>query len=93
MVYLLTSVLTKPDGRTCFNPTTDTEVFGTYFAALRWLVRERRSLRRVTCDVWSETPTYRSKFGRETLFCLCYTFSKGSVTRLTISRITTTGVH
>jgi len=93
MIYLVTSVLTKPDGRTCFNPTTDTEVFNTYFAALRWMVRERQLYRSCDYQVWSETPTYRSNFGRETMFCLCYMLPTNSVTRLTISRINTNGYH
>lgn len=93
MVYLLTSVMTNSEYHTCFNPTTDTEVFGTYFAALRWLVRERRQCRSVGYRVWSETPAYRNDFGRETMYCLCYMSPTYSVYRLTISRITTTGIH
>lgn len=93
MMYLITSVLTKTDGRSCFNPTTDTEIFNTYFAALRWLVRERQQCRSVGYRVWSETPTYRSNFGRETMFCLCYMSPTDSMTRLTISRINTNGYH
>lgn len=93
MVYLLTSVMTTVFHKTHFNPTTDTEVFDTYISALRWLVLERRQCVSAGYQVWSETPTYRSNFGRETLFCLCYQSESGSVTRLTISRINTNGYH
>lgn len=93
MVYLLTTFFTKPDGKSCFNPTTDTEVFNTYFAALRWLIRERRAIRCKGYHMWTDTPIKRSQYGRETLFCLCYKLPYGSVTRLTISRININGYH
>lgn len=93
MIYLVTSTLTKQNGRVCFNPVTDTEIFPTYISALRWLAKERQNCVRLGWRVWSETPTYRSNFGRETMFCLCYMSPTDSVTRLTISRINTNGFH
>lgn len=93
MVYLITSILTKPDGHVCFDPVTDTEIFHSYISALRWLVGERRNCVRMGWRVWSEVPTYRCSFGRETMFHLCYQSPFGAIYRLQISRINTEGWH
>ena len=93
MVYLVTSILTKPNGKVCFDPATDTEIFSTYISALRWLVEERKTSVWLGCRVWCEVPTYRSSYGRETMFCLCYQTSYGYTYRLQISRINTDGWH
>ena len=93
MVYLITSILTKPDGHVCFDPVTDTEVFPSYISALRWLVSERKSVVRLGWKVWTIIPNYRNSLGRETMFHLCYQSPFGAIYRLQVSRISTDGWH
>lgn len=93
MVYLITSTLTKPNGRVCFNPVTDTEIFPTYISALRWLVNERRNSVRLGWRVWTYVPPYRCAEGREAMILLCYQNPFGAIYHVQISRINTDGWH
>lgn len=93
MVYLISSILTCPDGQICFNPVTDTEVFPSYISALRWLVSERKSVVRLGWKVWTIKPNYRNSLGRESMITLCYQSQFGAKYRVQISRINTDGWH
>ena len=93
MVYLITSILTTPDGQICFNPVTDTEIFPSYISALRWLVSERKSVVRLGWKVWTIIPNYRNSLGREVMISLGYQSPFGARYRLQISRINTNGWH
>lgn len=93
MVYLISSILTCPDGRICFNPVTDTEVFPSYISALRWLVSERKCVVRLGWKVWTIKPNYRNSLGRESMITLCYQSQFGAKYRVQISRINTDGWH
>ena len=93
MVYLITSILTKPGGKVCFNPVTDTEIFPSYISALRWLVDERKSCVRLGYKVWTYVPSYRCSFGREDMISLYYLTPFGATYQIQISRINTDGWH
>jgi len=93
MIYLVTSTLTKPNGRVCFNPVTDTEVFTSYISALRWLALERRNYVRLGWGVWTHMPPKRNDSGREAMILLCALNPSGGVYDIQISRINTNGFH
>ena len=93
MVYLITSILTEPDGHVCFNPVTDTEIFPSYISALRWLVSERKSVVRLGWKVWTYVPSYRCSLGREFMISLGYQNPFGGIYQIQISRINTDGWH
>lgn len=93
MIYLVTSTLTKQNGRVCFNPVTDTEIFPSYVSALRWLAIERRNIVRLGWRVWTYIPPQRNDSGREAMILLCYQNPAGSVYHVQISRINTNGYH
>lgn len=93
MIYLVTCVRITKDHKTIFDPSVDTEVFNTYFAALRYLAREKVILINCGFRVWNETPHFRSDIGRECMFHVCAETPCGFVYRYTISRINTKGFH
>lgn len=92
MIYLVTSIITLDNGRKVFDPTFDTEVFTSYFKALRWLYVEYKQAVSLEYRVWREVPHFRGEFGRQEMFALCYRTDSGSY-RVAISRINTEGHH
>lgn len=92
MIYLVTSIITLDNGRKVFDPTFDSEVFTSYFKALRWLFSEYKQAVNLGYRVWREVPSFRAEFGRQEMFALCFK-TDTSTYRITISRINSEGHH
>ena len=92
MIYLVSSIITLDNGRQVFDPTFDSEVFTSYFKALRWLFFEYKQAVNLGYRVWREVPSFRAELGRQEMFALCFK-TDTSTYRITISRINSEGHH
>lgn len=92
MKYLVTCIMTDAEGHKYFDPTMDTEVFDTYWMALRYVVKEKRYVLDMGGGYYREYPTYRSDFGRQRMLDVCINLH-GNHYRYTIARININGFH
>lgn len=92
MKYLVTCVMTDAAGHQHFDPVVDTEIYDTYWQALRYLVNEKRWVLDMGGGYHREYPTYRTEFGRQRMLDLCIRLH-GNFYRYTISRININGFH
>lgn len=91
-VYLVTSEVVRKDGIIIFDPVTDTEVYSSYFSALRLLCYMRKFALKDGQKVVFNANKQRNKYGREHM-CEMRFIRELTYSRFRISRINTEGWH
>ena len=92
MKYLTTSIFIGKTGGHVFNPAMDSEVFDCYFSALKWVLKEIKTAKRIGWRVDLEWNEDRFFLGRQDMLHVIES-SGNSFTHYYVSKINENGFH